>query len=77
MAKAKSIAGSDAKLLMRFENTCGALGPQRPALEAQNAGQKPEPPRPVEPVQIFDNLLLRVQHHRRLGDPNERRHHHD
>ena len=56
VAKAKSIAGSDAKLLMRFENTCGALGPQRPALEAQNAGQKPEPPRPVEPVQIFDNL---------------------
>ena len=56
VAKAKSIAGSDARLLMRFENTCGALGPQRPALEAQNAGQKPEPPRPVEPVQIFDNL---------------------
>ena len=54
--KPKSIAGSDAKLLMRFDNTCGPLGPQRPALEAQNAGQKPEPPRPVEPVQIFDNL---------------------
>jgi metallo-beta-lactamase class B len=56
VAKAKSIAGSDAKLLMRFENTCGPLGPQRPALEAQNAGQKPAPPRQVEPVQIFDNL---------------------
>jgi metallo-beta-lactamase class B len=56
VAKAKSIAGSDTKLMMRFDNTCGPLGPQRPALEAQNAGQKPEPPRPVEPVQIFDNL---------------------
>ncbi len=56
VAKAKAIAGTDSKLLMRFENTCGALGPQRPALEAQNAGQKPAPPRPVEPVQIFDNL---------------------
>jgi metallo-beta-lactamase class B len=40
----------------RFENTCGPLGPQRPALEAQNAGQKPAPPQPVEPVRIFDNL---------------------
>ena len=56
VAKAKAIAGSDAKLMMRFDNTCGPLGPQRPALEAQNAGQKPEPPRPVEPVQIFDNM---------------------
>jgi metallo-beta-lactamase class B len=56
VAKAKAIAGTDSKLMMRFENTCGALGPQRPALEAQNAGQKPEPPRPVEPVQIFDNM---------------------
>lgn len=56
VAKAKAIAGSDAKLVARFENTCGALGPQRPALEAQNAGQKPAPPRPVEPVRIFDNL---------------------
>jgi len=56
VATAKSIAGSDAKLLMRFENTCGPLGPQRPALERQNAGQTPEPPRPVEPVRIFDNM---------------------
>ncbi|MBI2188973.1 MAG: MBL fold metallo-hydrolase [Acidobacteria bacterium] len=56
VAKAKAIAGSDAKLMARFENTCGPLGPQRPALEAQNAGRKPEPPRPVEPVPIFDNL---------------------
>jgi len=56
VAKARAIAGSDARLLARFENTCGPLGPQRPALEAQNAGQKPDPPRPVEPVRIFDNL---------------------
>ncbi len=56
VAKAKAIAGSDAKLVARFENTCGALGPQRPALEAQNAGQQPAPPKPVEPVRIFDNL---------------------
>ena len=56
VAKAKAIAGSDAKLVARFENTCGALGPQRPALEAQNAGQKPAPPKPVEPVRIVDNL---------------------
>jgi metallo-beta-lactamase class B len=56
VAKAKAIAGSDAKLLARFENTCGPLGPQRPALEAQNAGQKPAPSAAVEPVRIFDNL---------------------
>ena len=56
VAKAKAIAGNDAKLVMRWENTCGALGPQRPALEAQNAGQKPAPPKVVEPVQIFDNM---------------------
>ncbi|MBI4885774.1 MAG: MBL fold metallo-hydrolase [Acidobacteria bacterium] len=56
VAKAKAIAGSDTRLLMRFENTCGALGPQRPALEAQNAGQKPAPPAVMQPVRIFDNL---------------------
>ena len=56
VARAKAIAGGDAKLLMRFENTCGPLGPQRPALEAQNAGQAAARVTPVEPVQIFDNL---------------------
>lgn len=56
VARAKVIAGSDARLAARVENTCGPLGPQRPALEAQNAGRKPEPPRPVEPVRIVDNL---------------------
>jgi metallo-beta-lactamase class B len=56
VAKAKAIAGTDAKLMARFENTCGPLGPQRPALERQNAGQAAEAVRPVEPVRIFDNL---------------------
>lgn len=56
VAKAKAIAGNDAKLLMRVENTCGPLGPQRPALERQNAGQAAVPNAPVEPVKILDNL---------------------
>ena len=57
VAKAKSIAGTDAKLQMRVENTCSFLGPQRPALEAQNAGKKPDPPVHIEPVKLFDNLF--------------------
>jgi metallo-beta-lactamase class B len=56
VAKAKAIAGSDAKLQARVENTCGPLGPQRPALERQNAGQAPVAVTPVEPVKILDNL---------------------
>jgi len=56
VAKAKAIAGSDAKLQMRVDNTCGALGPQRPALEAQNAGRAAVANAPVEPVKILDNL---------------------
>lgn len=56
VAKARAIAGNDPKLVMRFENTCGALGPQRPALEAQNVGKVAPPNTPVEPVQIFDNM---------------------
>ena len=56
VAKAKAIAGNDAKLQMRVENTCGPLGPQRPALERQNAGQAAVPNAPVEPVKILDNL---------------------
>jgi metallo-beta-lactamase class B len=57
VAKAKGIAGNDAKLQMRVENTCSFLGPQRPALEAQNAGKKPDPPVHIEPVKLFDNLF--------------------
>ena len=53
---AKAIAGSDAKLQARVENTCGPLGPQRPALERQNAGQAAVATTPVEPVRILDNL---------------------
>ena len=56
VTKAKGIAGNDAKLQMRVENTCSFLGPQRPALEAQNAGKKPDPPVHIEPVKLFDNL---------------------
>jgi metallo-beta-lactamase class B len=56
VAKAKQIAGNDAKLQMRVDNTCGPLGPQRPALERQNAGQAAVANAPVEPVKILDNL---------------------
>ena len=56
VAKAKAIAGSDPKLVERFDNTCGPLGPQRPALERQNAGQAALAAAPVEPVRILDNL---------------------
>ena len=56
VAKARSIAGDDSKLLARFENTCGPAGPQRPALERQAAGQAAQANAPVEPVRIFDNL---------------------
>jgi metallo-beta-lactamase class B len=56
VARAKAIAGNDGKLKERFENTCGPLGPQRPALERQNAGQAAVATSPVEPVKILDNL---------------------
>jgi metallo-beta-lactamase class B len=56
VAKARAIAGNDAKLRARVENTCGALGPQRPAVERQNAGQAAVATAPVEPVKILDNL---------------------
>lgn len=56
VARAKAIAGTDAKLIARFQNACGPLGPQRPALETQNAGGKPPAPKVLEPVRIFDNM---------------------
>jgi metallo-beta-lactamase class B len=56
VARAKAIAGRDPRLVERFENTCGPLGPQRPALERQNAGQAALATTPVEPVKILDNL---------------------
>jgi len=56
LAKAKAIAGNDAKLQARFEKACGPLGPQRPAVLRQNAGLPPEPQRQIDVVKIFDNL---------------------
>jgi metallo-beta-lactamase class B len=56
VAKAKAIAGNDAKLQARFEKACGPLGPQRPAVLRQNAGLPPEPLRQIDIVKIFDNL---------------------
>ena len=56
VSKAKAAAGNDPVLQARFEKTCTVLGPQRPAVLAQNAGQKPEPQRQVDIVKLFDNL---------------------
>lgn len=56
VAKANAIAGNDLKLMARQENTCGPLGPQRPALERQNAGQAAVATMLLEPTKLFDNL---------------------
>src|SRR4051812_18054478 len=56
VAKAKAAAGNDPKLMSRFDKSCTVLGPQRPAVLAQNAGKAPEPPKQMEPVKIFDNM---------------------
>src|SRR5919197_6371792 len=56
VSKAKAAAGNDAKLQARFEKACTVLGPQRPAVLAQNAGLKPEPQRQVDIVKLFDNF---------------------
>jgi len=58
VAKGKAAAGNDPILQARFDKTCTVLGPQRTAVLAQNAGQKPEPRRQLEPVKIFDNLYF-------------------
>jgi len=58
VAKAKSAAGSDAVLQARFDKTCTVLGPQRPAVLRQNAGQPAEPQRQVDVVKLFDNLYF-------------------
>jgi metallo-beta-lactamase class B len=58
VSKAKAAAGNDPILQARFEKTCTVLGPQRPAVLAQNAGQKPEPQRQVDIVKLFDNLYF-------------------
>jgi len=56
--KAFDVAGTDWRLQERFEKSCGALGPQRPALLRQNAGLPGEPRRVMEPVKIFDNMYF-------------------
>src|ERR1041384_7899078 len=56
VSKAKAAAGNDAQLQARFDKACTVLGPQRPAVLAQNAGQKPEPQRQVDIVKLFDNF---------------------
>ena len=56
--KAFDVAGTDWRLQERFEKSCGALGPQRPAVLRQNAGLPPEPTRVMEPVKIFDNMYF-------------------
>src|ERR1051325_3402207 len=58
VAKAKAAAGNDAKLQSRFEKACTVLGPQRPAVLRQNAGQPPEPQRQVDIVKLFDNFYF-------------------
>ena len=54
--KAFQLAGQDWRLQERFEKSCGALGPQRPAVYRQNAGLPPEPTHVMEPIKIFDNV---------------------
>jgi metallo-beta-lactamase class B len=54
VAKAMSIAGTDLKA--QAENACHFMGPQRPALERQAAGQQAERRQRMEPVKLFDNL---------------------
>lgn len=54
--KAMAIAGTD--LRVQAENACHFMGPQRPALEAQAAGQAAADDQPIEPVKLFDNLYF-------------------
>jgi len=56
VAKAKAIAGNDAGLVARFENTCGPMGPQRPALERQAVGQPPAEDMMIPPTKLFENV---------------------
>jgi metallo-beta-lactamase class B len=54
VARAMEIAKPD--LIARAENSCGPMGPQRPALERQAAGQSAVARQVLEPTKIFDNL---------------------
>src|SRR6266550_1917588 len=58
VAKARAAAGKDEKLVSRFEKGCTVLGPQRPAVLRQNAGQPAEPQRQVDIVKLFDNFYF-------------------
>jgi len=58
VAKARAAAGSDAMLQMRFDKMCTTLGPQNVGTLLRNAGKTPEPPHPIEPLKIFDNLYF-------------------
>jgi metallo-beta-lactamase class B len=51
-AKAAATPG----LMNEFERTCTALGPQRPALLVENAGETRAPRVQIEPIRVFDNL---------------------
>ncbi len=54
IAAARAAATPD--LMNEFERTCTALGPQRPALLVEAAGQTRAPRVQVEPIRVFDNL---------------------
>ena len=43
-------------LMNEFERTCTALGPQRPALLVEAAGQSRAPRVQIDPIRVFDNL---------------------
>ena len=54
IAAARAVASPG--LMNEFERTCTALGPQRPALLAEAAGQTRAPRVQIEPIRVFDNL---------------------
>ncbi|MSO82904.1 MAG: MBL fold metallo-hydrolase [Acidobacteria bacterium] len=54
IAKAMAIGTPD--LVAQAENACHFMGPQRPALERQAAGQQAAARQRMEPVKLFDNL---------------------
>ena len=53
---ATAMAAATPGLMEEFERTCTAMGPQRPALLVEMAGQTRAPREQVEPIRVFDNL---------------------
>ena len=53
---ATAMAAATPGLMEEFERTCTPLGPQRPALLVEAAGQTRAPREQVEPIRLFDNL---------------------